>query len=92
MSVPPGGSAKKLPTRVEDSCGSPHGSAVRLLRGGIASVELTGPEYSEYVFFNDRNLSAHLLKLPKTWKGALKSANIGYFPIYNLRHTFATRM
>jgi integrase len=54
--------------------------------------ELTGPEYSEYVFFNDRNPSAHLLKLPKTWKAALKKANIGYFPIYNLRHTFATRM
>jgi hypothetical protein len=53
---------------------------------------LTGPEYSEYVFFNDRNPSAHLLKLPKTWKRALKKANIGYFPIYNLRHTFATRM
>jgi integrase len=54
--------------------------------------ELTGPEYSEYVFFNDRNPSAHLLKLPKTWRGALKKASIGYFPIYNLRHTFATRM
>jgi integrase len=54
--------------------------------------ELTGPEYSEYVFFNDRNPSAHLLELPKTWKRALKKANIEYFPIYNLRHTFATRM
>jgi integrase len=53
---------------------------------------LTGPEYSEYVFFNERNPSAHLLKLPKTWKRALEKANIGYFPIYNLRHTFATRM
>jgi integrase len=53
---------------------------------------LTGPEYSEYVFFNDRSPSAHLLKLPKTWKRALKNSKIEYFPIGNLRHTFATRM
>lgn len=54
--------------------------------------DLTGPEYSEYVFFNDRNPAAHLLKLPKTWTRALKNAKIEYFPIGNLRHTFATRM
>jgi integrase len=44
------------------------------------------------VFFNDRSPSAHLLKLPKTWKRALKNSKIEYFPIGNLRHTFATRM
>lgn len=54
--------------------------------------ELTGPAFSEYVFFNEINPSAHLLKLPKTWKRALKNAKIEYFPIGNLRHTFATRM
>jgi len=54
--------------------------------------KLTGPEFSPYVFFNDRNPATHLLKLPKTWKRALKNAKIEYFPIYNLRHTFATRM
>ena len=54
--------------------------------------ELTGPAFSEYVFFNEANPSAHLLKLPKTWKRALRNANIEYFPLYHLRHTFATRM
>jgi integrase len=52
---------------------------------------LTGPEYSEFVFFNPTDKKKHLLKLPKTWRSALKKAKIGYFPIYNLRHTFATR-
>lgn len=54
--------------------------------------DLTGPAFSEYVFFNEINPSAHLLKLPKTWARALKNAKIEYFPIGNLRHTFATRM
>lgn len=52
---------------------------------------LTGPEFSEYLFFNPRATKSHLLKLPKTWASALKKAEIEYFPIYNLRHTFATR-
>jgi site-specific recombinase XerD len=30
--------------------------------------------------------------MPKTWTRALKDAKIQYFPIGNLRHTFATRM
>ena len=54
--------------------------------------DMTGPAFSEYVFFNPRNPAAHLLKLPKTWKRALKKAGIEYFPIYNLRHTFASRL
>lgn len=54
--------------------------------------ELTGPVFSEYVFFNERNPVTHLLKIPKTWARALRNAKIEYFPIANLRHTFATRM
>lgn len=54
--------------------------------------ELTGPAFSEYLFFNERNPAAHLLKLPKTWKRAVQNATIAYFPIGDLRHTFATRM
>jgi len=54
--------------------------------------DMTGPAFSEYVFFNPRNPAAHLLKLPKQWARALKNAKIEYFPIGNLRHTFATRM
>lgn len=54
--------------------------------------EMTGPAFSDYAFFNPRNPAAHLLKLPKQWARALKDAKIEYFPIYNLRHTFASRM
>jgi integrase len=32
------------------------------------------------------------LKLPKTWARALRNAKIEYFPIGNLRHTFASRL
>ena len=51
----------------------------------------TGPAFSNMTF-NERNPAAHLLKLPKTWKRALKNAKVEYFPIGNLRHAFATRM
>ena len=34
----------------------------------------------------------HLLRLLRTWAGALERAKIEYFPIAHLRHTFATRM
>jgi len=54
--------------------------------------DMTGPAFSEYVFFNPRKPSAHLLKLPKQWVRALKNAKIDYFPIGNLRHTYGTRM
>ena len=40
--------------------------------------DLTGPTFSEYVFFNERNPTVHLLKLPKTWKRALKDSKIEY--------------
>jgi integrase len=54
--------------------------------------EMTGPAFSSYLFFNPRNVDAHLLKLPKTWTKTLKKAKIEYFPIYNLRATFASRL
>jgi integrase len=54
--------------------------------------DMAGPAFSEYIFFNDRNPATHLLKLPKTWARALRDAKIQYFPIGNLRHTFASRL
>jgi integrase len=54
--------------------------------------EMTGPAFSEYVFFYPLNPAKPLLRMPKTWRRALKKAKIEYFPIGNLRHTFATRM
>jgi integrase len=53
---------------------------------------MTGPAFSKYVFFNERKTATHLLKLPKTWARALRYAKIEYFPIGNLRHTFASRL
>ena len=51
-----------------------------------------GPAVSPYVFPNPRNPVRHLGGFEKTWKRALKAAGIPYFPPYNLRHTFATRL
>jgi integrase len=51
-----------------------------------------GPAVSPYVFPNPRNPAHHLGGFEKTWKRALKAAGIPYFPPYNLRHTFATRL
>jgi integrase len=53
---------------------------------------LTGPELSPYVFANSSNPQTHLKGVRKTWARALKDAQIGFFPIYNLRATFASRL
>jgi integrase len=53
---------------------------------------LTGPEFSPYVFPNPNNLQAHLKSVRKAWTRALKNAKIAYFPIYNLRATFSSRL
>ncbi len=51
-----------------------------------------GPAVSPHVFPYLRNPARHLGGFEKTWKRALKAAGIPYFPPYNLRHTFATRL
>jgi integrase len=53
---------------------------------------LTGPEFSPYVFANLNNPQTSLKSVRKTWTRALKNAGIGFFPIYNLRATFASRL
>lgn len=53
---------------------------------------LTGPEFSPYVFANLQNPQMHLKSVRKTWTRALKKAQIAFFPIYNLRATFASRL
>ena len=53
---------------------------------------LTGPEFSPYVFANPSNSQTHLKSLRKTWTRALRNAGIEFFPIYNLRATFASRL
>jgi integrase len=53
---------------------------------------LTGPEYSPFVFPAPSDSSAHLMGVRRSWKTALKTAGIDFFPIYNLRATFASRL
>jgi integrase len=53
---------------------------------------LTGPEFSPYVFANPTNPQTHLKSVRKTWTRALKKARIEFFPIYNLRACFASRL
>jgi len=53
---------------------------------------LVGPEYAELVFPSFSNRRHPLQGGRKAWATALKKAGISFFPIYNLRHTFASRM
>jgi integrase len=53
---------------------------------------LVGPEFSEWVFPNFSNRRHPLQGGRKAWASALRKAGIPFFPIYNLRHTFASRM
>ena len=53
---------------------------------------MTGPTFSPFVFADPNNPTAHLQSVRKTWTRALKLAKLPYFPIYNLRATFASRL
>lgn len=55
-------------------------------------ANLTGPQYSSYVFPHPRNPCIHLKSVRKTWARTLKVAKLEYRPIYNLRATFASRL
>lgn len=47
---------------------------------------------SEYVFFNPQNPARHIRSVKTAWHNALRAAGLAHFPIYNCRHTFATRL
>lgn len=53
---------------------------------------LTGPAFSSFVFPHPNNPLVHLKAVRKTWTRALRLAKLNYFPIYNLRATFASRL
>jgi integrase len=53
---------------------------------------LLGPEHSEWVFPSFSNRRHKLQGGRKAWASTLKKAGLAFFPIYNLRHTFASRM
>jgi integrase len=51
-----------------------------------------GPEFSEYVFANPQWPETHLRDVRRAWPKALKTAGLEYFWLYDLRHTFASRL
>ena len=51
-----------------------------------------GPEFSEYVFANPRRPKTHLNNVRRAWPKALAAAGLKYFWVYDLRHTFASRL
>jgi integrase len=53
---------------------------------------LLGPEFSEYVFANPQRPETHLGDVRRAWPKALKAAGLEYFWLYDLRHTFASRL
>ena len=73
---------------------------------GVADMPMTEPAYeafkaqmadtlgSEYLFPTPRKGSRkpYFGSLKKVWASTLERANVPYFPIYHLRHTFATRL
>jgi len=54
---------------------------------------LIGPEFSAWVFHNFTNRRHPLQRGGrKAWANTLKKAGLPFFPIYYLRHTFASRL
>ena len=54
--------------------------------------ELVGSDFSPYVFPNFRDPGQPAKDIRKTWAKALKDAGIEYFWLYNLRHTYTSRL
>jgi integrase len=51
-----------------------------------------GPEFSEYVFANPQRPETNLRDVRRAWPKALRAAGLPVFWIYDLRHTFASRL
>jgi Phage integrase family len=47
---------------------------------------------SPYIFPSPRDASKPIRSVKRAWRTALTKANVPYFPIYNLRHVFCTRL
>jgi integrase len=54
--------------------------------------EMVGPAFSPFVFPNLRKPALPMKDIRHTWEKALRDAGLEYFWIYNLRHTFASRL
>jgi integrase len=51
-----------------------------------------GPEFSQYVFANPQQPQTHLRSARSSWPSTLKAVGMPYFWLYDLRHTFASRL
>ena len=47
---------------------------------------------SQYVFPSPQKPGKPIVSVKRAWRTALKKAGVPYFPIYNLRHVFCTRL
>jgi integrase len=47
---------------------------------------------SLYLFPSPRNQGKPIRSVKRAWRTTLKKAGVSYFPIYNLRHVFCTRL
>jgi integrase len=54
--------------------------------------EIVGPDFSPFVFPNLRTPSKPMTDVRQAWAKVLRDAGLQYFWIYNLRHTFASRL
>jgi len=62
------------------------------VRSALLEWQSTTNGISEYVFFNPQCPNEHLRSVKKAWHHALKMAGLSGFPIYQCRHTHATRL
>jgi integrase len=53
---------------------------------------MLGLEFSPFVFPNFKTPSQPIRDIRKSWAKTLKAAGLAYFVIYNLRHTFSSRL
>jgi integrase len=54
--------------------------------------EMTGPDFSPFVFPNLKAPDHPISDIRKGWAKTLKDAGLEFFVAYNLRHTFASRL
>jgi integrase len=54
--------------------------------------EMMGPDFSSFVFPNMRNPNQPMKDVRHTWAKALTDAGLEFFVLYNLRHSFASRL
>jgi integrase len=63
-----------------------------LCRAELLKWQAATSGISDYVFFNPQRPSTHIRSVKTAWHNALQRAGLAAFPIYNTRHTFATRL